>query len=73
MNYDLITTLCGLIVAAMGTVALDENDVFSPGIQTAAKVIAMLATSAGFYFTNKAPKVTPPAKLTAVPGPETRA
>lgn len=56
MNYDLLTTLCGVIVAVSGVVALDEQHVFSPQTQVIAKCISIAATALGLYFANKTDK-----------------
>lgn len=62
MNYDLLTTLCGVIVAVSGVVALDEQQVFGPKAQVVAKCISIAATAVGLYFANKTtrPKVFVP-------------
>lgn len=56
MNYDLMTTLCGVFVAISGVVVLDDQNVFEPRTQMIAKCINIAAISLGLYFTNKASK-----------------
>lgn len=62
MNYDLLTTICGVIVAVSGVIALDEQHVFSTQVQVVAKCIGIAATALGLYFANKkeTPKVFVP-------------
>lgn len=53
MNYDLLTTICGIIVAVSGVVMLDSQSVFSNKTHVIAKCVNIAATSLGFYFANK--------------------
>lgn len=53
MNYDLMTTLCGMFVAVSGIVVIDDQNVFEPRTQMIAKCINIAAIALGLYFTNK--------------------
>lgn len=65
MDYDLMTTLCGIFVAVSGVVMLDDQNVFSPRIQLIAKCVNIAALALGLYFTNKSgrPKPAPAAPV----------
>lgn len=56
MNYDLMTTLCGVVVAVSGVVIIDDQHVFDPRTQIIAKCVSIAATALGLYFANKTAK-----------------
>ena len=53
MNYDLLTTICGVIVAVSGVIMMDTQADFSGQVHVIAKCVNIAATSLGFYFANK--------------------
>lgn len=56
MNYDLMTTICGVVVAVSGIIVIDDHNVFSDKVQVIAKCVSIAATALGLYFTNKIDK-----------------
>lgn len=56
MNYDLMTTLCGVFVAVSGVIVMDDQHVFEPRTQLVAKCVSIAATALGLYFANKTTK-----------------
>lgn len=69
MNYDLMTTLCGVFVAVSGVIMLDDQNAFSPRVQLIAKCVNIAAIAVGMYFTNKSAR-TKPAPAAPLPAAE---